>query len=110
MRCPPGERNLTAVSMAATLRLGASVQSGSRLRVGVADRVVIRFAGSGSGVEKLAWGQQELWQAMVRQRTWLPMGGVMPLAAARTVDDVADELRYMMSRYQCLRTRLRFDS
>lgn len=76
----------------------------------VADRVVVQFEGEGSGVDKLAWGQQEIWQAMVRQRTWMPEGGVLPLPATRTVGDVAEELRYMMSRYQSLRTRLRFDA
>ncbi|OLB79450.1 MAG: hypothetical protein AUI14_10285 [Actinobacteria bacterium 13_2_20CM_2_71_6] len=76
----------------------------------VTDRIIVAFEGDGSGVEELSWGQRDIWMAMVRQRNWLPVGGWKPLPAGTTVEDVADELRYLMSRYQTMRTRLCFDA
>jgi hypothetical protein len=75
----------------------------------VAQRLAVRFHGEGHGRQRLSWGQQEIWQAMRRQRSWLPVGGALPLAAGSTVADVADELRYMMGRFPVLRTRLHLD-
>ncbi|GAA2639896.1 hypothetical protein GCM10010399_86680 [Dactylosporangium fulvum] len=72
------------------------------------ERVSVRFAGDGAGTGPLSWGQLENWSAIVKQRTWLPLGGVKPLPAGTTVEEIADELRYLMSRYQPMRTRLRF--
>ena len=72
-------------------------------------RVPVEFAGPGAGVAALTWGQREIWEAMVRQG-WLCLGGTLPLAPGTTVEDVADELSYMMSRFQSMRTRLRFDA
>jgi hypothetical protein len=74
------------------------------------DRIRVAFEGEGSGVDELSWGQLDIWTAMVRLNTWLPIGGVNPLPAGTTVDDVAEDLRYLMSRYQSMRTRLRFDT
>jgi hypothetical protein len=76
--------------------------------VTVMDRVVVEFTGEGAGAGDLSWGQQDIWQAMVRQRSWLPNGAWGPLAAGTTVEDVAEQLRYMMSRFPSARTRLRF--
>ncbi len=73
------------------------------------DRVVVAFAGEGSGVEEMSWGQWEIWLAMVAQESSLPLGGTKPLPPGTTVEDIADELRYLMGRYQSMRTRLRFD-
>ncbi|GAA2642273.1 condensation domain-containing protein [Dactylosporangium fulvum] len=78
--------------------------------ISVAERVVVAFSGAGSGTGPLSWGQQDIWQAMVRQRSWLPNGAWGPLPAGTTVDDVADRLRYLMSRFPTARTRLRFDA
>ncbi|MET7421552.1 condensation domain-containing protein [Dactylosporangium sp. NPDC005555] len=75
----------------------------------MADRVVVAFTGEGDGVAGLSWGQQDIWQAMVRQKSWLPNGAWGPLPEGTTVDDVAEQLRYMMSRFPTARTRLRFD-
>ncbi|HZM79861.1 MAG TPA: condensation domain-containing protein [Candidatus Limnocylindrales bacterium] len=75
----------------------------------VAQVLAVQFHGVGHGAQRLSWGQQEIWQAMQRQRNWLPVGGALPLPAGRTVQDVADELRYMMSRFQVLRTRLQLE-
>lgn len=73
------------------------------------DRVPVRFEGESSGVEELSWGQYELWSAMQRQASWLPIGAVTPLPAGTTVPDAVAELRFMLGRYQSLRTRLRFE-
>jgi hypothetical protein len=74
----------------------------------MSDRIVVPFAGEGSGVAPLSWGQLELWIAIVRQKSWFPIGGVSALDPATTVADVAAELGYLLSRYQAMRTRLRF--
>jgi hypothetical protein len=73
-------------------------------------RVLVPFAGDGSGDEELSWGQQEIWRAMVRQGNWFPLGGLEELPPGTTVDDIAAELGYLLSRYQTMRTRLRFDA
>lgn len=75
----------------------------------VDERVMVRFRGEGSGTAELSWGQQEIWSAMQRQRSSLPIGAVIPLPAGTTVDDVADQLRFQLGRCPTLRTRLRFD-
>jgi hypothetical protein len=71
------------------------------------ERVVVRFEGDGAGEGPLSWGQTENWLAIQRQQTWLPLGGVQPLPPDSTVEGVADELRYLLSRFPSLRTRLR---
>jgi hypothetical protein len=75
----------------------------------VAERVPVAFVGVGAGVGELTWGQMEIWLAMIRQEQWLWLGGRKPLPAGTTVADVADELRYLMTRFPSMRTRLRFD-
>lgn len=72
-------------------------------------RVPVRFEGDGSGVEELSWGQRELWEAMRRQLTWMPMGYALPVPPGTTVDDMVAQLRFMMGRYQSMRTRVRRD-
>ncbi|GAA4687132.1 condensation domain-containing protein [Phytohabitans rumicis] len=72
-------------------------------------RIPVRFEGDGSGVEELSWGQREMWQAMRRQLTWMPMGYAVPIAPGTTLEDAVADLRFMMGRYQSMRTRLRHD-
>ncbi|MFD0743931.1 condensation domain-containing protein [Phytohabitans flavus] len=71
-------------------------------------RMVVRFEGEGSGVAELSWGQREILGAMKRQGCWLALSNVQRLPAGTTLADVAGWLRFMMSRYQVLRTRLRY--
>jgi hypothetical protein len=73
----------------------------------VTDRVIVRFEGDGSGIGELSWGQQEIWYVMRDKDDSLPIGGVRTLPAGQTVADVAAGLRFIMSRHQSLRTRLR---
>jgi hypothetical protein len=73
------------------------------------ERITVAFEGEGAGIDELSWGQKEIYLAMIRQERWLWLGGTLPLAPGRTVQDVADELRYLMSRFPSMRTLLRFD-
>jgi hypothetical protein len=75
---------------------------------GPAERVAVRFEGLDAGVEALTWGQWSLWEAMERHGSWMPLGGTKPLDAGVSVRDVAEELRYLVTRYPSMRTRLRF--
>lgn len=75
----------------------------------MAERIIVPFSGEGSGVEELSWGQQEIWSAMRAQWSWLPIGAAQPLLCGTTIDHVVADLRYSMSRYQSLRTRLRIE-
>ncbi|HTJ37589.1 MAG TPA: condensation domain-containing protein [Dactylosporangium sp.] len=72
------------------------------------DRISVGFQGDGAGEGPLSWGQLENWSAIVKQGTWIPLGGVKALAEGTTVDEVVAELRYLMTRYEPMRTRLRF--
>lgn len=72
-------------------------------------RIPVRFDGDGAGLGPLSWGQRSIWQDIVRQRSWLPIGGWAPLAPGITIEDVAADLRWAMRRYPTFRTRLRFD-
>ncbi|GAA4687126.1 condensation domain-containing protein [Phytohabitans rumicis] len=71
--------------------------------------VTVPFEGDGGGVAALAWGQREIWSAMVRQNWWLPIGYALPLPPGTTVDDAVDDIRFCVSRYPTMRTRLRHD-
>lgn len=73
-----------------------------------AEQIMVTFKGEGAGVDELSWGQSENWSAIVSQKTWIPLGGVKPLDPGTTVEDIADELAYLMSRYQPMRTKLLF--
>jgi hypothetical protein len=76
----------------------------------VTDTVIVRFEGAGSGVAELSWGQHEIWCVMRDKSDSLPIGGVRALPPGQTVADVAAGLRFIMSRHQSLRTRLRWCS
>ena len=75
-----------------------------------AERLRVGFAGAGTGIAEITWGQREIWQAMTRQGTWLPLGGWKPLEPGTTVADIADELAYLHGRFPSMRTRLHFDA
>jgi hypothetical protein len=74
----------------------------------MAERVLVAFEGEGAGVAELSWGQREIWSVMRSVGRSLYLGGARPLPAGRTADDVAGDLRFIMTRHQSLRTRLRF--
>jgi hypothetical protein len=76
-------------------------------RNAVTQSVIVHFEGDGSGVAELSWGQAEIWSVMQDKADALPMGGARALPPGQTVADVAAGLRFIMSRHQSLRTRLR---
>lgn len=83
---------------------GAAEDAGA---VAATGRIAVDFAGEGEGEDEMSWGMWEIWQAMGRQRTPLPIGGSAPLEPGTTLDDLAAELRYLMERFPSMRTRLR---
>lgn len=74
----------------------------------MSEQIAVSFAGTGAGVGGLTWGQQQVWAAMVETNSSLAMGGVVPIAAGRTIEEFVDALRFFMSRFASMRTRLRF--
>ncbi|MFB9176692.1 condensation domain-containing protein [Dactylosporangium sucinum] len=72
------------------------------------ERIRVRFEGDGAGTGGLAWGQQQVWQAMIELGSSMAMGGVVPVQDGRTAGDFAEELRFFMSRYGAMRSLLRF--
>jgi hypothetical protein len=77
--------------------------------VEVAERVRVPFTGEGGGVDALSWGQRSIWSEMVRAGNSLTMTAVRVLGPGATVDEVVDEYRFYLSRYQTMRTLLRFE-
>lgn len=73
----------------------------------MADSIMVAFHGAGSGAGELSWGQRELWGAMARQQTWMPLGIVLELPEGSTLDAAVAELRFVMERFPSMRTRLR---
>jgi hypothetical protein len=74
----------------------------------MAERVLVPFEGEGAGVAELSWGQQMIWATMQGKDSSLPMGGARALPPGQTVADAVAGLRFIMSRHQALRTKLRF--
>jgi hypothetical protein len=74
----------------------------------VTNQVIVQFAGDGSGVFGLSWGQQEMWAVIQAVGDSLPLGGARELPPGQTVADVAAGLGFIMRRHQALRTTLRF--
>jgi hypothetical protein len=70
------------------------------------ERVAVNFDGPGAGRGELSWGQRDIWHAITRYREAMPIGGVKPLPAGTTVADIADELRYLMTNFPTMRTRI----
>jgi hypothetical protein len=75
------------------------------MRPVAAERILVPFAGEGSGAEELSWGQIGLWQSIEMSGS-KTVPYVAELPPGTTVQDAADRLRYMVSRHQALRTRL----
>ncbi len=80
----------------------------TEITLSATDRVLVAFHGEGAGTGALSWGQREIFLAMRHQRSSLAIGGYKSLPPGTSVAEVADELRYLMTRYPPMRTRLRF--
>jgi hypothetical protein len=74
----------------------------------VVDCVLVSFTGPGSGTDELTWGQRSVWQSTVAYGSQRTVAGVDALPPGTTIADAAETLRFVMSRHQSLRTRLRF--
>lgn len=70
------------------------------------DHVVVPFEGPAAGVGELTWGQQKVWTLMCRAESSLSMGGAVPVTDGRTVEDLAGELGFFLSRYASMRARI----
>jgi hypothetical protein len=71
--------------------------------------ITVPFTGDDSGEAPLTWGQQHIWDWMCRNDEPLSMSAVRPLDTGAEIDEFVDELRFFMSRFQAMRTRLRPD-
>jgi hypothetical protein len=67
----------------------------------------VPFEGPGAGVGELTWGQRKIWALMQDGESSMGMGGPVPVADGRTVQDLAAELGFFMSRYASLRALIR---
>lgn len=72
-------------------------------------RILVPFHGEGSGVADLTWAQLGIWQTMRATGLSMNIGGTVAVPASTTVRAMETLLRYLVSRHQALRTRLRFD-
>ena len=71
---------------------------------------LVRFAGEGSGEAPLTWAQADLWRGFVASGETATIGAAHRMPAGTTIDEVAELLRFIMSRHQVLRTRLRMQA
>jgi hypothetical protein len=76
----------------------------------VSERVPVEFEGDGAGVGELSWGQQAVWKGMVDSGDSLTMTAVRPLGCGATMDDFVAEYGFYLSRYEAMRTLIRFES
>jgi Condensation domain len=72
------------------------------------ERILVRFEGEGSGVGELTWGQQHIFGAIQALGAPMNLCAVRPLPEGAQVDEFVDEIRFYLSRFQTMRTRLRF--
>ena len=71
-------------------------------------RILVPFHGEGAGAGPLTWAQLGIWQTMARTGMSMNIGGTFPIEAGTPVEAMTRLLRYVVSRHQALRTRLRF--
>ncbi len=72
--------------------------------------MMVAFAGESSGEAPLTWGQQHIWDWICRNDAPLSMTAVRVLDPGARLEEFADELRFFMSRFEAMRTRLRPDA
>jgi hypothetical protein len=79
------------------------------MKIVVAERIPVAFRGEGAGVGELSWGQRAVWKAMIDSGDSLTMTAVRELGPGATTDDFVFEFGFYLSRYQAMRTLLRFE-
>jgi hypothetical protein len=75
----------------------------------VAEALLVPFAGDGSGVGELSWGQQTVWRGIAARGAPIWLLGLEKQPAGKTVGEIAGLLSFVMSRHQSLRTRVLVD-
>jgi hypothetical protein len=75
---------------------------------GLVERIAVPFAGDGGGAGPLSWGQQSIWKEMAAAGSSLSMTAVRELEPGTTPDRYVEEYRFYLSRFQSMRTLLRF--
>jgi hypothetical protein len=73
----------------------------------MSSKLSVPFAGEGSGVATLSWGQQTAWRGIEVSGAPIILHGVYPAPDGKTVEDLAADLGRLMSRHQSLRTVFR---
>jgi hypothetical protein len=77
--------------------------------VPVVERVPVPFTGETAGEEDLTWGQAHMLLSMLQIGRSLSMSAVRPLVDGVTVADIAAEVAFYLTRFEAMRTRVRFD-
>jgi hypothetical protein len=72
------------------------------------ETVTVAFEGEGSGAGPLSWGQQHIWHAIQATRTTMNMCAMRELGPGATLEEFTEELRFYLTRFQAMRTLLRF--
>jgi hypothetical protein len=72
------------------------------------DVIMVPFEGAGAGTGELTWGQQHIWGTIQALGSTMNMCAIRELSPGASVDEFVEELRYYVSRFQAMRTRLRF--
>ncbi len=75
----------------------------------VAQRLPVPFEGEGAGTGELSWGQQSVWKGMVESGVSLTMTAIRELEPGADPKEFVDEFEFYLSRYQAMRTLLRFE-
>jgi hypothetical protein len=70
-------------------------------------KLAVPFAGEGSGVATLSWGQQAAWRGLELRGAPFILHGVYPAPDGKTVEDLTADLGRLVSRHQSLRTVFR---
>jgi Condensation domain len=73
----------------------------------MAERVLVAFAGEGSGSGELSWGQRGVWRTITADGEAKTLGGAVAIPGGSTVDRMVSSLRFVLGRHQSLRTKLR---
>jgi hypothetical protein len=74
----------------------------------VTSRILVPFHAEGAGIGDLTWAQLMIWQTMRDTGRTMNIGGTMSLPAGTPVEEMVRILRFVVTRHQALRTRLRF--
>jgi Condensation domain len=75
--------------------------------VTMSSKLTVEFAGEGSGVQTLSWGQQAVWRGIEVRGAPIILRGIYPAPAGKTAEEMAADLGRLVGRHQSLRTVFR---